>query len=145
MTETAGDSGGPETRHGTDTERYKEIVALATGSAERLQELERDRVERLERELAGERDLVEQAEQQQEEVEEGVRLRWNAAMEALWEERWLRVTQLPAPDTTAEPAGAEDAIRSVQRAYLDLYEELEQGRWSAPNWIPTGWISRRER
>ncbi|MGJ7908597.1 hypothetical protein ACOQFL_19195 [Actinopolyspora sp. H202] len=47
--------------------------------------------------------------------------------------------------TTAGLIDPEDAIRSVQRAYLDLYEELEQGRWSAPNWIPTGWISRRER
>ncbi|WP_175529958.1 hypothetical protein [Actinopolyspora lacussalsi] len=48
-------------------------------------------------------------------------------------------------DTIAGPIDPEDAIRSVQRAYLDLYGELEQGRWSAPNWIPTGWLSRRER
>ncbi|SDO97894.1 hypothetical protein SAMN04487905_101317 [Actinopolyspora xinjiangensis] len=141
MTEEPGEH---TSRHGTAAERYKEIVALATDSVDRLHELERDRIERLERELAGERERVERAEQQREQVEEGVRLRWNAALEALWEERWLRVTQLPAPDTTAEPAGAEEAIRSVQRAYLDLYEALDQGRWSAPGWIPKGWLSRRE-
>ncbi|NHD18185.1 MULTISPECIES: hypothetical protein [unclassified Actinopolyspora] len=143
MTEQSEQPEQPAERASRAAERYKEITALATEAAERLSERERQRAEQLEHELATERDRVEQAQQQRDQVDEGVRLRWNAAKEALWEERWMQVTQLPPPDPAAEPTSAEEAIRSVQSAYMELHEAVGQKRWSGSGFLPTGWLGRR--
>lgn len=117
-------------------ERYKEITAVATGAVDRMHELERQRAARLEDESTARQERAAEAEQQQEEVAEAVRLRWSAAMEALWSERWMRVTRMPAPDPSAAASTPEESVRSVQNAYLDLHEALGRPRWSVTSWVP---------
>lgn len=112
--------------------RYKEIMALADDAAQRLRRHEADRVDELTGEVAAGHQRIERAEQQQEQVREGVRKRWDSAMEDLWEERWMRVTPMPEPDLSAEPAGPEEPIRSVQNAYLRLREALSRRRSFLP-------------
>lgn len=112
--------------------RYKEIMALADDAAQRLRRHEDDRVDELTGEVATGQQRIERAEQQQEQVREGVRKRWDSAMEDLWEERWMRVTPMPEPDLSAEPAGPEEPIRSVQNAYLRLREALSRRRSFLP-------------
>lgn len=132
-------------RSDSAAERYKELVAVATDAVDRLHHRERQRAAQLEEELATEHDRLERAEQQRQQVIDGVRLRWNAAMEALWEERWMRVTRIPQPEPSARPASPEEAIKSVQQAYLELYEEINKGRRSGTGWLPTKLVNRRKR
>jgi hypothetical protein len=116
--------------------RYKEITAIATTAAKRLRRHEMDKIARLEDEVAAYRERTEAADAEHEKVVEAVRLRWDEAMEELWNERWMRVTQMPSADTSAAPAKAADAIRMVQTAYLELRGALRQSRWQAASWIP---------
>ena len=108
--------------------RYKELMALADAAAQRLRRHESERVEELTGEVATGQKRIEQAEAQREQVRDGVRRRWDEAMEELWEERWMRVTPMPEPDLSAEPATPEDPIRSVQNAYLRLRQALSMRR-----------------
>lgn len=108
--------------------RYKELMALADAAAQRLRRHESERVEELTGEVASGQKRIEQAEAQREQVRDGVRRRWDEAMEELWEERWMRVTPMPEPDLSAEPATPEDPIRSVQNAYLRLRQALSMRR-----------------
>ncbi|MDR7301462.1 hypothetical protein [Haloactinomyces albus] len=117
-------------------ERYKEITAMATSAVDRTHELERKRAARLEDATTARQERTAEAEQQEEQVTEAVRLRWNAAMEALWDERWMRVTRMPAPDPSAPAATPDESIHSVQAAYLDLHEALGKSRWSVTSWLP---------
>lgn len=110
--------------------RYKEIAATATSAVERMHEHERSQATQLEADVEAGREQISEAEQDQELVEEAVRLRWGAAMEALYHERWLRVTSQPDPDLSAAPQPASEAIRSVQAAYVDLHEALGANRRS---------------
>ncbi|RCW43650.1 hypothetical protein DFQ14_106128 [Halopolyspora algeriensis] len=126
-------------------ERYKEITATATDAVERMHELERKRAEQLEDEVVAGRERIAEAEQQEERVAEGVRSRWNAAMEALWDERWMRVTSIPAPDPSAPAATPEESLRSVQDASLELHEALGKPRWSVTSLLPKPRSRRDER
>jgi hypothetical protein len=108
--------------------RYKELVALADAAAQRLRRHEDDRVAQLGDEVAAGHERIEQAEAQLEQVRDGVRKRWDEAMEELFNERWMRVTPMPEPDLSAEPDTPERPIRSVQNAYLRLRQALDMRR-----------------
>lgn len=112
--------------------RYKEIAALATDAVERMNRLERERADTLQEQATADQERLRQAQQEEEEVTHLVDLRWNNAMEELWEERWMQVTKKPAPDYSAPPAGKKELERRVQAAWLDLYHALgrSQGRSS---------------
>lgn len=110
--------------------RYKEIVAAATTAAEKMREHEREKASRLAAELAGAEERIAEAEQQRDEVVRGVHKRWNMAMEALWDERWMQVTTMPDPDARAAPGAADELISQVQSAFLHLRKALEKPRWS---------------
>ena len=105
--------------------RYKELVALADEAAQRLRRHEADRVEELAGEVAAGNKRIEEADAQLEQVRDGVRKRWDEAMEELFNERWMRVTPMPEPDLSAEPDTPEGPIRSVQNAYLRLRQALD--------------------
>lgn len=112
--------------------RYREIMALADSAAAQLRRQEADRVDELTAEVATGQERIERSETQLEQVREGVRKRWDSAMEELWEERWMRVTPMPEPDPSAEPATPEEPIRAVQGAYLQLRAALSKRRSFLP-------------
>lgn len=123
-------------RHEHATARYKELTALATAAVDRVREHERERAARLEDDLAASAERIAEAEREREKVADGVRIRWNAAMEALWNERWMRVTSRPGPDSSAPAEPAEEGIRRVQSAYLELHAALAMKGRSTPSWLP---------
>ncbi|MBA8826772.1 hypothetical protein FHX42_004151 [Saccharopolyspora lacisalsi] len=125
-------AGGPERA----AAHYKEITSVATEAVDRTHEHERKKAAGLEDEVAAGQDRIETAQQRENEVAEGVRLRWDGALEALWNERWLRVTRMPKPDPDAAPAPAEESLRAVQVAYLALRNALDRPRWSASSLLP---------
>lgn len=110
--------------------RYKEIIATATGAAEKMREHEGEKAAQLAKEVASADERIAAAEQQRDEVADGAELRWNHAMEALWDERWMRVTPMPQPDHRAQPGRAADLIALMQSAYLGLRRSLEKSRWT---------------
>lgn len=131
MSETS--AGGPERAAAA---RYKEITSVATEAVDRMHEHERKKAAGLEDEVAAGQERIEEAQRRENEVAEGVRLRWDGALEALWNERWLRVTRMPNPDPDAAPAPAEESLRAVQVAYLALHDALNKPRWSASALLP---------
>lgn len=120
--------------------RYKEIAATATTAAKRMRQYEREQVERLQEELSSARQRIADAEARRDEIAETAQHRWRAAMEALWDERWLQVTTFPEPDRSAAPAEgtaqpASRPVQPIQAAYLALHEALNRSRsW----WPATG-------
>lgn len=119
--------------------RYKEITALATTAAQQLRKHERERAGELGEAVAAGRQRREAADEQREQVIEDARKRWNAAMEALWNERWLQVTTMPEPNRAAPPATPDESRRDVQDAFLALYNSLEKPRFRA------NFLSRRKK
>ncbi|HWE89255.1 MAG TPA: hypothetical protein VG317_07305 [Pseudonocardiaceae bacterium] len=106
--------------------RYKELADTNTEAVRRMREHDRSLVEDLNRQvidaerrlaLATERDRV---------ARMGVRLHWEAAVEELWNERWLPVPPLrPADDV---PAGLDltAADTEVGRTYEILRDALRK-------------------
>ncbi|MGI8309851.1 hypothetical protein [Saccharopolyspora hattusasensis] len=112
-------------------DRYKEITALATTAAQQLRRHERERAGELGEAVAAGRQRREAADEQREQVVEDVRKRWNAAMEALWDERWMQVKSMPDPDPAARASTPDDSRREVQAAYMALHSALEKPRFAA--------------
>ncbi|MBB5153767.1 hypothetical protein [Saccharopolyspora phatthalungensis] len=113
------------------SERYKEIAALATTAAQQLRRHERERAGELGEAVAAGRQRREAADEQRKQVVEDVRKRWNAAMEALWDERWMQVKAMPEPDRSAAPSTPDASRRDVQEAFMALYKSLEKTRFAA--------------
>lgn len=110
--------------------RYKELTSAATTAAERLRRQENARAEELEDTVASGRRRVEDADARLEQVRADARKRWNAALEALWHERWMHVSGMPEPDHTAAVVSPEESRRAMQNALLALHRALaKQKRW----------------
>jgi hypothetical protein len=112
--------------NGDATRRYKDLAGLNTEATERMREADRALVEKLERQLAStERALAEVSERERV-ARMGVELHWEAAMEELWAERWLKLGPMPPP---ASPAPAMDPLEcdaEVGRTYEALHEALRK-------------------
>jgi hypothetical protein len=112
--------------------RYKEIAALATTAAKRMRRQETEKIEILHEELPTTRTRVDEAEKRQEDIVAAAEERWRAAMESLWEERWMRVTQFPEPDPSPGSTTTDNAVRRMQSAYFELHDALRLSR----SWLP---------
>lgn len=110
--------------------RYKEITSVATSAAKRMREREREKAAELQELVASGRERLEEADRVHDWTVAEVRSRWDAAMEALFEERWMKVTPLPKGSPSAAPAEAETLVNSVQRAFHELYQAVKAPRWS---------------
>jgi hypothetical protein len=115
---------------------YKELTEIATNAATRLRRLDAEKCDRLRDEVSAGQERLDEAKREQELVVEGVRKRWDSAMEELWNERWMRVTPMPEGDPAAPPASSREAIALVQAAYLELREALGK---------PRSWLSQSRR
>ncbi|MHA6798253.1 hypothetical protein [Bounagaea algeriensis] len=112
--------------------RYKELTALAATAAERLRRHENARAAQLEDTAADAPRRVDEADAQLEQVRTDARKRWNAALEALWHERWFQVDGgMPEPDPQAPPQSAEQSRQEMQQALLQLHEATarQKRRW----------------
>ncbi|MFR9730929.1 hypothetical protein ACL03H_17020 [Saccharopolyspora sp. MS10] len=110
--------------------RYKEIIAAASGAAERMREHEREKSARLAPEVAAAEQRIAAAAESRDAVRAKVDQTWKEAMAALWNERWMRVTPIPDPDRRVAAGRAETLIASVQEACDALQRSLGRSRWS---------------
>jgi len=111
---------------GSAVERYKEVVALAGESVRRMRERDRERVAELLARLAASQDRVADLLEQEKMARVGVRLLWEAAVEALWEERWMRMKPVPEPDESVPPRDQDDYLIAMDTAYQALEDTLQK-------------------
>ncbi|GDY30135.1 hypothetical protein [Gandjariella thermophila] len=108
------------------SERYREIAGWATDAIERMREADRERATELERELAAIEQRMAQLAVQERVVRMGVQLHWEAAVEALWNERWLTIGPLPKPDERVPEGSHLHFDAEVGRTYHALEESLSK-------------------
>jgi molybdopterin converting factor small subunit len=106
------------------SERYREIAGWAAEAVEHMREHDRERAAELERELTRIEQRMAELAVQERVVRMGVKLHWEAAVEALWNERWLAIGPLPLPDERAPEADHLHFDTEVGRTYRALEESL---------------------
>ncbi|WP_433267971.1 hypothetical protein ACQPZF_03010 [Actinosynnema sp. CS-041913] len=119
--------GVPEAAAVSAVERYKEVAALAGESVERMRDADRDRVRELLERLAASQDRMADLIEQEKLAQAGVRLLWEAAVDLLWEERWMRMSPVPDPDESVPPRDQRDYLIAMDVAYQAL-EDTSQKR-----------------
>ena len=95
--------------------RYKDVLAGLTTAVDELRERDRERAIALSRRLVELDDAMAQAGERAALTRLGVDLQWEAAMSALWAERWLALRPLPDPDPRADPADLDVLDAAVAR------------------------------
>ncbi|HLU54224.1 MAG TPA: hypothetical protein VKZ81_02090 [Pseudonocardia sp.] len=99
---------------------YKDVVAGIAAAAEELRERERKRAAALNRELVGLGEAMAHAEERAGLTRLGVELHWEAALEALWVESWMKLRPRPAPDRRADPARIDEYDAEVEARAAEL-------------------------
>ncbi|WP_447005480.1 hypothetical protein ACRAKI_02790 [Saccharothrix isguenensis] len=123
---TSGDGVPPEAETVTAVERYKEIVALADESVERMRAADRARVRDLLARLAASQDRMAEVIEQEQLVKLIVAVHWEAAVELLWDERWMAMTPVPGPDESVPPRDQREYNTAMDLAYQALEESLQK-------------------
>ncbi|MGE3285092.1 MAG: hypothetical protein AB7J32_03180 [Pseudonocardia sp.] len=122
--------------------KYKEKTAEHTAAADRLREEDRRRAVELGKRLVELEEARERAARSAAVSRAVVELHWEAALEALWAESWLKL--LPKPKAVADPEATpldrlDDELARL--AHLDeelarrseaLHVALHRSRWSLP-------------
>ena len=116
----------PEVEAVSAVERYKEIVALAGESVKRMREVDHHRVKEAMDRLVASQDRMAAAVEQEMLTRVGVTLLWEAALEALWDERWLTMKPQPAPDESVPPRPQEEYNGLMELAHQRLEEALQK-------------------
>lgn len=120
-----GEPGHPALRSSA-VERYKELAGLATESVDRMRRRDAERVAELDRALQDSQQRMALVAEQERVVRMGVRLHWEAAVEALWDERWMSVSPLPAPDESVPDLGQLHFDSELERTYQVLEDALSK-------------------
>jgi hypothetical protein len=122
---TSGD-GAPEVEAVSAVERYREIVALAGDSVERMRAADRARVRELLERLAASQDRMAEAIDQEKLVKQMVAEHWEAVVRLLWEERWFTMTTVPAPDESVPARDQREYNTALELAFRALEEALQK-------------------
>jgi hypothetical protein len=115
----------------TAAREYKEVVAGIAAAAEALRERDRERAAALNRELVGLAEAMAHAEERAGLTRLGVELYWEAALESLWVESWMKLRPRPGPDPRADPA-AIDALDAEVEARAAELREATRRRFGLP-------------
>jgi hypothetical protein len=110
---------------------YKEVVAGIAAAAEALRERDRERAAALARELVGLTEAMEHAEERAGLTRLGVELHWEAALEALWVESWMKLRPRPGPAPNVDPAAIDALDAEVEARSAELQEAVRR-RWGLP-------------
>jgi hypothetical protein len=110
---------------------YKEVVAGIAAAAEALRERDRERAAELNRELVGLAEAMAHAEERAGLTRLGVELHWEAALEALWVESWMKLRPRPRPDRRADPAAIDELDAAVEARAAELLAATRR-RWGLP-------------
>ena len=122
-----GGHGAPEVEAVSAIERYREIVALASESAERLRAADRARVRVLIDRLAESQDRMAEVIDREKLVKQVVAEHWEAVVGLLWDERWFTaMTTVPAPDESVPPRDQSEYDTALDLAFRALEESLQK-------------------
>jgi hypothetical protein len=111
---------------------YKEIVARFTAAADALIERDRERVEQLGRELVRLDDEMVRAGERAAVTRFVAELHWEAALESLWVESWMKLRRRPAPDPRADPADLARYEAEVELRSAELQDAVRRRRFGLP-------------
>ena len=120
--------------------RYKEIIALSRGSAERLREWEMARAEALEAEIEEARAAIDAAREREERAASRAARWWKMALHNVQGLNWLAPRDDPRPVPTARPAYLDRYLEEVKPSYQELVQAVLSLGWRAKRAAP-----RRER
>lgn len=129
MTEWAGGPSTPGERAdgAPDAARaYKDVVAGLTAPADELRARDRERLAALEGRLAELAEALAQAHERAKKSSDTAREQWEAALESLWAESWLKLRPLPRPDSWADPAELDALDAQVEQRAVDLRVALRR-------------------
>lgn len=114
--------------------RYKQILAEVTAAAAALREDDRRRAAELKRRLIGLEDEMLHAGERATLTGVGVQLHWEAALDKLWQEGWMKLRPRPAPNPGADHRELDGLDAELARRF-DALEQAVRRRWyELPNW-----------
>lgn len=115
---------------------YKEVLAGITAAVDALRERDRVRAAGHARELVSLEDDMLRAGERAALTRLGVELHWEAALEALWMESWMKLRPRPDPDPRAESgAGSADLAAldaEVEQRSAELQDAVRRRRFGFP-------------
>ena len=107
-------------------ERYKEITGWIGDAVQEMREQDAERAmvlnTRLEGAMESTNEMLTRAEESMSRIDDW----WQQAVGELFHERWMQVTPLPRPDTTAPPRPLEFYEAEVERAFEALIDAIRR-------------------
>jgi hypothetical protein len=108
--------------------RYKDVIAEVSSAAVELRERDRDRAAVIRDELLGLEDGMLRAGERARLSAAVARLHWEAALDLLWAETWLKLSPRPRPDPNVDPARLDELDAQVHRRSTELRHAVQR-RW----------------
>lgn len=121
-----------EPRPASAARSYKAIVAGITEAVDALGERDRERAAELARELVDLDARLLDAGERAARTWLGVELHWEAALEALWVESWMKLRPRPGPDPSADPDQLAALDARVDAAAEALQDAVRRRRFGLP-------------
>jgi hypothetical protein len=106
--------------------RYQEITAGMNDAVEQIRREDAERARRLRDELIELSEEMEAAANREALTVLGVALRWEAALESLWNEHWMTLSPLPKPDRDALPHDVDYLDAVVEQRFEALREAIRR-------------------
>jgi hypothetical protein len=122
---------GRASRQHSAAREYKEVIARISAAAEDLRERDRQRAAALSRELVGLAEAMHGATDRAALTRLGVELHWEAALDALWVESWMKLRPRPGPDPSAAGADLDALDAEVEERAAELQAAVRR-RWGLP-------------
>ena len=109
-------------------DRYRELVGELDAAAARRRDAEHERAEDLTNRLADVDRALFAATDRAALTRLGVALRWESAVQALWQERWFRLRPEPEATGDSRPEHLDRLDTAVDAALEDLLAEIRKRR-----------------
>lgn len=106
--------------------RYQEMTSGMNDAVERIRRDDAERARRLRDELVELGEEMEAAANREALTVLGVALRWEAALESLWNEHWMTLSPLPKPDRDALPHDLDYLDAVVEQRFEALREAIRR-------------------
>ncbi len=116
----------PEPEVRSAVERYKEVIGSAGEAIAAMRAHDEERVADLVAGLAESQDRMAEVIEREKVVRLGVALHWESAVEALWEERWMKMRPMPKPDERVPARDQREYNTAMDVAYQALEESLQK-------------------
>jgi len=111
---------------------YKQVLAGITAAVDALRERDRVRAAGLAWELVSLEDAMLRAGERAALTRLGVELHWEAALEALWMESWMKLRPRPGPDSRADSADLAALDAEVAQRSAELQDAVRRRRFRFP-------------